>query len=180
MAENAEKIMDRGRLRLDPYQSFHRLKIADKSYRLDPRGAVIRKTLSCGLPISMALPARAFQGVAARAVEEADGQTTVTLELLHKDPQLCVPLLCANDMDDVAADWHSWSRLMKLPMLMVSADGGVSPVQKLLGRIMLEEPIRRRKRITNPKQRPSFLRRRKLGRVSEIEKLEAHEIIARN
>ena len=104
---------------------------------------------------------------------------TVTLELLHHDPELCVPLLYANDMIDVAADWHSWSRLMKLPMLLIGLDGETTPVQNMLGKIMVETPWERRKRITAIKYRPNFLRRRKPGVVGKVEKLTAAEIIAR-
>ena len=84
----------------------------DVAVTLDERGAVLRKVLSSsGLPLSFALPARAFKGVAARAIDHGDGQVTVTLELHHDDPDLCVPLLVAHDLCDIAADW----RLDSLP-----------------------------------------------------------------
>jgi len=166
-------------LRLDPYMTSHQLEVGDKSYKVDTKGAVVRKTLSCGLPVTMAVPAKAFKGVAARAIEDANGQTVVTLELLHHDPELCVPLLFANDMTDIAADWHSWSRMMSLPMLIMGLNGEPTPVQKTLGQIMIETPWERRKRITTVKRRPSFLRRRKKGMVGPVEKLTAAEIIAR-
>ncbi|MEO0328905.1 MAG: DUF6101 family protein [Pseudomonadota bacterium] len=179
MANIAEFDFDEGKLRLDPYQSSHQLHIGDKFYKLDTKGAVVRKTLSCGLPISMALPARAFEGVAARAIEDENGKVMVSLELRHRDPELSVPLLFANDMTDVAADWHSWSRLMKLPMLILDIAGNPTPVQRMLGQIMLEEPWERRKRITTPRYRPNFLRRRQQGVVSTVTKISASEIIAR-
>ena len=34
---------------------------------------------------------------------DEDGNVTVTLELLHSDPMLSVPLLVADDLDDIAA-----------------------------------------------------------------------------
>ena len=179
MATFAGTKIDGGKLRLDPYQSSHRLNIGDKSYKLDTKGAVVRKTLSCGLPLTMALPAKAFEGVAARAVEEKNGKVNVTLELKHRDPELCIPLLFANDMADIAADWHSWSRLMKLPMLILDIEGKPTPVQRMLGQIMIEEPWERRKRITSPRFRPNFLHRRKSGVVGNVTKLTACEIIAR-
>ncbi|MEM9329822.1 MAG: DUF6101 family protein [Pseudomonadota bacterium] len=166
-------------LRLDPYQKQHKLEFGNKSYKIDTKGAVVRKTLSCGLPMTIAVPATAFKGVAARAIEDDQGNVIVTLELLHHDPELCIPLLYANDMDDIAADWHSWSRLMKLPMLLVGLEGEPTPVQNLLGDIMLETPWERRKRITAVKHRPNFLRRRKPGTIGDVEKLTAAEIIAR-
>jgi hypothetical protein len=81
-----------------------------------------------GLPLSIALPARAFKGVAARAIDHGDGTVTVTLELHHTDTALCVPLLVAHNLDDIAADWRAWSELYGLPMLMVEADGVARPL----------------------------------------------------
>ena len=180
MAEIAIKDNGAGReMRLDPYQTSHRVSFGSTSVKLDRHGAVVRKTLRCGLPLSMAVPARVFKGVAARAVEDETGTVTVSLELLHHDPELCIPLLFAHDMDDVAADWHSWSRLMRLPMLVVDLEGQATPAQKMLGELMVEDPIERRKRITSVKRRPYFLRRRKSGVVGDVEKLTAAEIIAR-
>jgi hypothetical protein len=91
---------------------------------LDERGAVMRKILpSSGLPLSVALPSRLFKGVAARAIDHGNGDVTVTLELHHEDPALCIPLLVAHDLFDIAADWRTWSDAYGIPMLMVEADG---------------------------------------------------------
>jgi len=100
----------------------HLAKQETKSYKISRNGVVVKKTMRIGNEMTMAVPAKAFKGVAARAIEDENGVVTVTLELLHHDPELCVPLLYANDMDDIAADWHSWSRLMKLPMLVVDLE----------------------------------------------------------
>ena len=166
-------------LRLDPYLSSHQLNVGDKLYKISRNGVVVKKTMSIGKELTMALPNKAFKGVAARAIEDEQGVVTVTLELLHHDPELCVPLLYANDMDDIAADWHSWSRLMKLPMLVVDLDNNPTAVTKQLGALMIEDPIARRKRITTVKHRPNFMRRRKMGVVGPVQKLTAAELIAR-
>ena len=177
---NAATKPERGTtLRLDPYRGTHTLEVGNKTYKVDTKGAVVRKMLTCGLPVTMAVPAKAFKGVAARAVENDRGEMIVTLELLHQDPELCVPLLYANDMADIAADWHSWSRLMKLPMLIRGIDGKATQVQQTLGDILVETPWERRKRITAIKHRPNFLRRRKEGVVSPVERITAAELIAR-
>lgn len=167
-------------MRLDPYQFSHRFETASKHYKLDRKGVVVRKRLTCGLDMSIAVPARAYKGVAGRAVEDAHGNVTVTLELLHHDPELCIPLLLSHNLDDVAADWHSWSRLMGIPMLVIGDDGEPSPVQRLLGDIMIEDPVERRKRITTARYRPNFLRRRKPGTVGKVERISAAELIARH
>lgn len=96
------------------------------TYKVDRRGAVVHRRLEkSGLPVSIALPPRAFRGVAARAMEDGNGEVTVTLELHHSDPRCTVPLLVASDLYDVAADWRGWAELFNLPMLMIEADGAL-------------------------------------------------------
>lgn len=171
-------------MRLDPYKITERISFENSkgtSYTIDKTGVSLKKVMDhSGLPLSLALPTKSFKGVAARVVELEDGSHHVTLELHHKDPQLCVPLLVSDNLDDIAADWHSWSRLMKLPMLIIGADEIAQPVRDTLGMVMVEAPIERRKRLRMIKHRTWFARRRKVGQVGEVEKLNAREIIARN
>ena len=149
-------------------------------YRVDHRGAVVHRRLDrSGLPISIALPARAFKGVAARAMEDADGTVTVTLELHHHDPKCTVPLLVASDLYDVAADWRGWSDLFGLPMLMVEADGSIRSLEETLGQIKAAAPAPRR-RSANRQRRPRFLARRKPGGLGIRMVVSGDEIIARH
>src|SRR6185436_12868052 len=115
-------------MRLDPFRLPQAVSYAtrdeqgDVTFMIDQRGAVIRRVLErSGLPATIFLPARAFRGVAARAIEDSEGNVTVTLELLHNDPQLSVPLLVADDLDDIAADWRTWAEEYRLPMLLIEA-----------------------------------------------------------
>ncbi|EAU42283.1 hypothetical protein FP2506_05576 [Fulvimarina pelagi HTCC2506] len=149
-------------------------------YQVSPRGAVIhRKLQRAGLPVSIALSARAFKGIAARAMEHADGSVTVTLELHHhSDPALCVPLLVASDLYDVAADWRSWADFFGLPMLMVEADGSVVALEETVGTVKTGEPAPRR-RSSNRTRRPRFLARRKPGGLGMRMVVAGEEIIAR-
>ena len=123
------------RLRLAPGRFPQQVTYASREdhegvrFTINRRGVVIRKLLpQSGLPLSMALPVQAFKGIAARAMDHGDGSLTVTLELHHCDPDLCVPLLVAHDLDDIAADWNAWSQLYRLPMLMIEADGVARPL----------------------------------------------------
>lgn len=94
------------------------------TFTLSERGAVIRRVMpSNGAPMSVSLPATAFIGVTARAAENETGHITVTLELMHADPQLSVPLLVAHDLADVADDWRAWASVFDLPMMLVEEDG---------------------------------------------------------
>jgi hypothetical protein len=169
--------------RLDPYRINERIAFAHSGvrYTIDRCGVSVKMTLpESGLPLAMGLPVKAFTGIAARATELEDGSQIVSLEVYHSDPKLCIPLLVADNLDDIAADWHSWSRLLKLPMLIIGADGKAAAVREQLGMVMNETPLERRKRITTPKHRPWFLRRRKIGMATSIERVGAEEIIARN
>ena len=132
----------------------------DVNFTISKRGVVIRRTLANSrLPVSMALPANVFQGVAARAIEDADGEVTVTLELLHADRSLSVPLLVASDLDDIAADWRTWADAYMLPMLIFEADGVARPLDECLGEISTGPMHDRRKRSLTKYRRPRFLAR---------------------
>ncbi|MCB1386704.1 MAG: hypothetical protein KDJ80_12295 [Nitratireductor sp.] len=173
----------KGYFRLDPYAIPDRIRFTRNAveYTLDRTGVSVRMILAkSGLPLSFALPARSFKGIAARCVEHADGSHTVSLELHHHDPALCIPVLVAGDLNDIAADWHSWSRLMRLPMLIIDERGLAQTIRNELGAIRVETPIARRRRITLLRHRPWFLRRRKAGTVGEVTKITAAEIISRH
>lgn len=174
-------------LRLDPFRLPQAVSYAtadahgDVHFTVSERGAVIRRTLpNAHLPVSIALPPRAFAGVAARAVEE-DGEITVTLELHHVDPALCVPLLVAHDLNDVAADWKSWACAFTLPMLMIETDGTVTTIDD--GSLFASEakaqcrPARRMPGMKD--RRPRLRARRKLKGLGVRCVVNGREIIAR-
>jgi hypothetical protein len=172
-------------MRLDPFRLPQVVSYAtrdeqgDVTFVIDKRGAVIRRVLKLsGLPVTIHLPARAFQGVAARAMEDSEGNVTVTLELMHNDPQLSVPLLVADDLDDVAADWRAWADEYRLPMLLVEADGVARTLEESLGAVKTA-PVKPRKRPVAQKRRPRFLARRKTGNLGLRLVIGGDEIISR-
>nr|WP_316652823.1 DUF6101 family protein [uncultured Gellertiella sp.] len=174
-------------LRLDPARIPQQLTLSmqgvagDVSITIDARGAIMRKILpSSGLPLSIALPARAFKGVAARAIDHGDGNVTVTLELHHDDPDLCIPLLVAHDLCDIAADWRNWATAFRIPMLMVEADGVARPLEEHLGDIGLRQTKPRRRHSYFAERRPRFLVRRTTGNLGMMMKINGREIIARS
>jgi len=173
-------------LRLNPFHLPQAVTYAatggegDVTFTITERGAVMKRYLSLSsLPISVALPARAFKGVAARAVEDDEGAITVTLELLHSDPQLSVPLLVAHDLEDVAADWRAWAEAYRLPMLLVEVDGVARPLEETLGEVKVASPIDRRQGRASHRRRPRFLARRRIGGLGLRLVVEGEEIIAR-
>lgn len=174
-------------MRLDPFHLPQVVTYAtrdeqgDVHFTIDKRGAVIKRILSLsGLPVTIALPSNAFQGVAARAMEDSEGEVTVTLELMHADPQLCVPLLVASNLDDVAADWRAWAEAYRLPMLLVESDGVARTLEESLGGVKTAPTKERRKRATSAPRRPRFLARRKLGNLGLRLIVDGEEIIARD
>jgi hypothetical protein len=174
-------------LRLDPTRFPQQVSYAmrgtagDVTITIDERGAVLRKILpSSGLPLSVALPKRAFKGVAARAIDHGDGEVTVTLELHHEDPDLCIPLLVAHDLSDIAADWRSWSEAFRIPMMMIEADGVARPLEEHLGGVATRDLQPRRGHSYFAHRRPRFLVRRTTGKLGVKMKIEGREIIARS
>ena len=174
-------------MRLDPFRLPQMVSYAarddygDVSFTIDQRGAVIRRVLEMsGLPVTVALPGKAFRGVAARALEDEFGNVTVTLELLHNDPMLSVPLLVAHDLEDVAADWRAWADAYRLPMLLIEADGIARTLEESLGAAIEAARSRdRRKGRVSTQRRPRFLARRKTGDLGLRLVVNGEEIIAR-
>ena len=110
----------------------------------------------------------------------SEQRVTATLELYHADPQLCIPLLVAENLDDIAADWRGWSNACGLPMLLVEADGIARPLEDSVGKVKADAPIERRKGRSAPKRRARFLARRREGDLGLRLVVMGEEIIARN
>ena len=174
-------------MRLDPFRLPQVVSYAarddygDVTFTIDHRGAVIRRVLErSGLPATVALPCNAFRGVAARAIEDSAGNVTVTLELLHNDPMLSVPLLVADDLDDIAADWRAWADAYRLPMLLIEADGIARTLEESLGAAIKTLPAKDRRKHRMPEnRRPRFLARSKSGDLGLRLVIDGQEIIAR-
>ena len=174
-------------MRLDPFRLPQVVTYAtrddfgDVTFTIDQRGAIVRRILQMsGLPATVVLPANAFRGVAARALEDADGNVTVTLELLHIDPMLSVPLLVADNLEDVSADWRAWAEAYRLPMLLIEADGVARTLEESLGAAIKALPPReRRKRRVASMRRSRFLARRKSGDLGLRLVINGEEIISR-
>lgn len=173
-------------MRLDPFRLPQASSFSDNddfgevTFTVDSRGAHVRRILAgSGLPAVVALPARSFQGVAARAIEDEENNVTVTLELHHADPMLSVPLLVAQDLEDVAADWRAWADAYRLPMLLIEGDGVARTLEESLTTATRKaaSTARRQGRPTHTR-RPRFLARRKVGQLGLRLVIDGEEIIA--
>lgn len=165
MAAHAKPIWAGQDLRLDPQRlpqavSYAVADAQDASFTITARGIVMQESSADAISaIARLMPLSAYRGVAARAMEDDEGRPTVTLELHHDDPSLCVPLLVAHDLEAVSSDWHRWAAVFKLPMLLIEADGKALTLEESLER--MEGEVERAPRPT--KHKFGVFHRRKLG-----------------
>lgn len=173
-------------VRLDPFRLPARytarlagVQAADEaSIYLDRKHAIVKRRLA-GLPLTVVVPVGVFRGVAVRMTAVDGGQVTVSIELLHNDPALSLPLVVTDSYDDVLADWRAWSRTLGLPLLIVEADGSLAEPMPQIGRLRYDGAVPRR-RPPMAARRPRFLRRRKTGAAAAGGRYDGREIIARN
>jgi hypothetical protein len=175
--------------RLDPFTLPIRFAVSDKAadervreVELTRDRVVLRRAVR-GIKMAVNLPLAAYLGVAIRMVppdgEEA-GAVAVMLE--HRDSALSLPLYHAPDGDDIVAEWQSWARALKLPLLVADADGLLREPFARIGALRVARPTgRRRRRSAIRSRRPSILLRRKVGdaRAMTIVHRDEREIIAR-
>lgn len=160
--------------RLDPHALPQRFRYdtglagpaAEAAVVLDRDMACVNRVLPSGIPMSLRMKIAAFEGVAARVVPSDGGQPVrVVVELMHRDPQLSLPLLVAADMDEVVADWQAWAATLALPLILVEADGTTRRLRERIGTVELMPVKPRRHRSVLRHRRPRFLMRRKPGKM---------------
>jgi hypothetical protein len=176
--------------RLDPFSLPLRFEArdaaADGSVRfveLTRERVVLRRSVR-GMSMAVNLPVTSYLGVALR-IEPPVGAAaaTVALVLEHRDGALSLPLYRADDSTDIVAEWQSWARVLKLPLLVVDADGTLREPFERMGALRVAAPVpRRRKHSAVKARRPSIFLRRKPGRRRGAAAVHhgEREIIARN
>jgi Family of unknown function (DUF6101) len=176
--------------RLDPFSLPLRFEVRDatadgcmRRVELTHERVVLRRSVR-GMLMAFNLPVASYLGVALR-IEAPVGAaaSTVALVLEHRDCALSLPLYRADDSSDVVAEWQSWARVLKLPLLVAEPDGRLREPFERIGQVRVAAPLpRRRKHSIMKRRRPSIFLRRKPGRrlggaaVHHGER----EIIARN
>jgi hypothetical protein len=141
---------------------------------------VIARTVG-GTCMRIAVPVAAYQGVAIRLVETAEGED-VEVVLAHRDRDLDVILYAADHADDIIAEWQLWAQRLALPLYLEETDGSRRAAFPQLGALLVGKVRPRRRKAVLSGRRPRFLARRKSGSTtSRPEVLRDHrEIIARN
>ncbi len=172
--------------RLDPHAlpasaSMATRGAAGAAFIIDTERAIVSWPVAGGLARTLSVPLSAYRGVAVR-VEAGNvaGRVRAFVELLHDDPSLTLPLVTADEPEDVAADWQEWGRALNLPLLVIAADGTISAPLTNLGAITVAPAKPRRRHSYFAARRPRFLTRRKPGRPELMGRISGDEIIARN
>jgi hypothetical protein len=176
--------------RLDPFALPLQFSVSDaaadeciRSVELTRERVVLRRCVS-GMLMAVNLPVKSYLGVALRLEPpRGEAQSAVTLVLEHRDAALSLPLYRAEDTTDVVAEWQSWARVLRLPLLVAEANGGLREPFARIGALRVDDALpRRRQRGAVKRRRPSiFLRRRAGDRLTEAPVHRGErEIIARN
>lgn len=187
MGTGAQPVWAGHEFRLDPAKLPQKLVYAtrnaagDVDITVNQNGCVLKRQLDVsGLPLNIALPVNAFSGVAARAMYTGPENVLVTLELMHHDPELCVPLFVGHDLEGIATDWQTWSDLLGLPMLIVDEDGVTRTLDESARNVIKDKSHARRHHAMFTERRPRFLARRRMGTLGCRMVLDGVEIIARD
>ena len=108
--------------------------------------------------------------------EDVDG---VLLYLMHERREHDLLLYFADDEMELLAQWQFWSQKLKLPKLIVSADGFIHEPEDRLGGLFCRAPFNRDKDYTLFKRRSLFRKLRGCPAAGGLKPLEGREIMAR-
>lgn len=173
-------------LRLDPFSLPQLFRAGDagadgrmRDVELYSEHVVVRRRVS-GIAMALDLPVTEFLGVALQVVPQGKAEN-VCLTLEHPDPALSIPLYNSTDSDDVVAEWQSWARTLRRPLLVTDDSGALHELFPRLGQVRLGRPEPRRRRRTAMKgRRPAIRWRRRAGYAADTVHRGEREIIARN
>jgi hypothetical protein len=117
-----------------------------------------------GVYMHITLAPDAYRGVVLRLSSARDNAFHYEVCLAHRDPDLSVTLLEADDDSVVHAEWRLWARFLRLPTLVERVDGRPEPELPRLGEVVIASPSPRRRGRSITSRRAHFLVRRKTGR----------------
>lgn len=177
--------------RLDPFTLPIQFAVSDKAaderirmVELSREHVVLRQAVR-GIKMAINVPVSAYLGIAIRMespTETQDGAVAVVLE--HRDPGLSLPLYRTSDAADILAEWQSWARVLRLPLLVAEADGHLREPFARIGAVRVAGSTwRRRRRTAIRARRPTLLlRRRRMRKMTAVPTVHRGEceIVARN
>jgi hypothetical protein len=156
---------------------------ADQSARtvsLERRRVLISRRLD-GIDMRIGVPMGSYRGVALSLSKDDPALWQVTL--VHRDPDLSIPLTVTPDDVDVIADWRSWSQFFMLPALLETEPGQfLASLETRPARATSASAKPRRRGRLLTRRRARFLVRRKSGRAERLQTCfrDEDEIIARH
>ena len=106
------------------------------------QSVVIARRVS-GIAMRVRVPLCSYRGVALSLAEERDGEAVHRIELLHRDPDLSIPLVEAGDVAEIAAEWAAWAEGLALPRLIERAPGEVEAVEAMGQGVFFHAPASR-------------------------------------
>jgi len=118
-----------------------------------------------GVRMKLALPVRAYRGVALSVVEGAK-ETWYRVALDHADPDLRVTLAENRDPEALVAEWRGWAKFFRLPRLAQGVDEIWVALDGRLGELLLGAaqprkrgwPLKRRRSRMSAFRKPAKIR----------------------
>ena len=155
---------------LMPLQTSHEIALTRDDARADDRrrevafgerSVVIARRVA-GISMRVRVPLASYQGVKLSLGAEEEGAGLHKIELLHRDPDLSVPLFQTTDTKMLAAEWDSWAKSLSLPLIF--EDFPARTKEDAPPAL----PASRRRGSTVSQRRTRFSRRRKLGTLQRL------------
>jgi hypothetical protein len=131
---------------------------------LGPEAVVIRRAVK-GVAMAIRVRPDAYRGVTLRLTGLSETGFRYEVRLLHRDPDLRVPLAEGEDRLAIEAQWRAWARFLRLPALVGRFETGDETANLAVVEIP-RRPWPRRRGKTVTARRARFLVRRKVGRSS--------------
>lgn len=136
---------------------------AAREVELLPETIRIARTVR-SVAMKLSVPSEEFDGVVLRLAQGDGLRFFYEVTLVHRDPDLCVPLLSVEDQMEGEREWRAWSRFFDLPALVEREPGlYVDPDFRLPE---LPGPRRRGRLLTE--RRGAFALRRKQGHAARM------------
>ena len=128
---------------------------------VDREAVVIRRAIA-GVRMVIRIVSSAYRGVALRITRVEEGRFHYEVNLIHRDPDLSVPLAEGEDKAAVEAQWREWVGFLRLPAFVGRT--ALADVQVNIDCVALARrvPCGRRRGPTG--RLPHLLRRRKVWR----------------
>jgi hypothetical protein len=155
-----------------PLQATHETPLTRSDARSDDhcrevafRGqSVVIARRVAGIAMRVRVPLASYRGLALWLAEEGQAGAVHKLELVHRDPDLSIPLFEAEDATAAAVEWDAWAQSLSLPRLFGCAPGQLEPTPTSAATL----PLPRRRGSLVGRRRTRFSRRRKIGALARL------------